>query len=91
MLRRVNLVGASAPDLKLAAERFNVHSFVIYILLILEILVECFYIHKDSFACLFSIHNIISLSCHEQVSLSGMINLLYYEGHLYFENVQNLM
>ena len=24
-------------------------------------------IHKDIFACLFSIHNIISLSCHEQV------------------------
>ena len=46
------------------------------------------YIHKDIFACLFSIHNIISLSCHEQVCLSGlahlnilvhdMINLLYY-------------
>ena len=38
-------------------------------------------IHKDIFACLFSIHNIIiSLSCHEQVCLSGyvhdMINLL---------------
>ena len=29
-------------------------------------------IHKDIFACLFSIHNIISLSCHEQVSLSGL-------------------
>ena len=29
-----------------------------------------FDIHKDIFACLFSIHNIISLSCHEQVSLS---------------------
>ena len=29
-------------------------------------------IHKDIFACLFSIHNvIISLSCHEQVCLSG--------------------
>ena len=25
-------------------------------------------VHKDIFACLFSIHNIISLSCHEQVS-----------------------
>ena len=48
-------------------------------------------IHKDIFACLFSIHNTISLSCHEQVCLSGlrferyfshhrpMINLLYYE------------
>ena len=39
-------------------------------------------IHKDIFACLFSIHNIISLSCHEQVCLSGlvhdMMNLLYY-------------
>ena len=36
---------------------------------------------KDIFACLFSIHNIISLSCHEQVSLSvhDMINLLYYK------------
>ena len=30
-------------------------------------------IHKDIFACLFSIHNIISLSCHEQVSLREMI------------------
>ena len=30
-------------------------------------------IHKDIFACLFSIHNIISLSCHEQVCLSGLI------------------
>ena len=38
------------------------------------------FIHKDIFACLFSIHNIISLSCHEQVSLlvHDMINLLYY-------------
>ena len=26
-------------------------------------------IHKDIFACLFSIHNTISLSCHEQVCL----------------------
>ena len=30
-------------------------------------------IHKDIFACLFSIHHIIiSLSCHEQVCLSGL-------------------
>ena len=30
-------------------------------------------IHKDIFACLFSIHNIIiSLSCHEQVCLNGL-------------------
>ena len=29
-------------------------------------------IHKDIFACLFSIHNTISLSCHEQVCLSGL-------------------
>ena len=26
-------------------------------------------IHKDIFACLFSIHNTITLSCHEQVCL----------------------
>ena len=31
-----------------------------------------FYIHKNIFACLFSIHNTISLSCHEQVCLSGL-------------------
>ena len=53
-----------------------------------------FAIHKDIFACLFSIHNTIRLSCHEQVCLSGfkvcftkahlnmlvhdMINVLYY-------------
>ena len=30
------------------------------------------FIHKDIFACLFSILNIISLSCHEQVCLSGL-------------------
>ena len=33
---------------------------------------------KDIFACLFSIHNIISLSCHAQVLVHDMINLLYY-------------
>ena len=33
---------------------------------------------KDIFACLFSIHDIISLSCHEQVSLSGL-NLLVHD------------
>ena len=32
-------------------------------------------IHKDIFACLFSIHNTISLSCHEQVCLSGQTYL----------------
>ena len=30
-------------------------------------------VDKDIFACLFSIHNTISLSCHEQVCLSGQI------------------
>ena len=30
-------------------------------------------IHKDIFACLFSIHNTISLSCHEQVCLSVIL------------------
>ena len=34
--------------------------------------------HKDIFACLFSIHNIISLSCHEQVCLSGRDKLIIY-------------
>ena len=29
-------------------------------------------VHKDIFACLFSIHNTISLSCHEQVCLSEL-------------------
>ena len=36
-------------------------------------------IHKDIFACLFSIHNIISLSCHEQVCLSGHLNSSVFE------------
>ena len=40
-------------------------------------------IRKDIFACLFSIHNTISLSCHEQDKLDklvhDMINLLYYK------------
>ena len=38
---------ASAPNLKLAAETFHVHSFVSYILLILKILIECF--HQTNF------------------------------------------
>ena len=36
-------------------------------------------IHKDIFACLFSIHNIISLSCHEQVCLSWHLNSSVFE------------
>ena len=47
----------------------------------LDEFIEQLYEHKDIFACLFSIHNIISLSCHEQVCLQvlvhDMINLLY--------------
>ena len=31
------------------------------------------HVHKDIFACLFSIHNTISLSCHEQEILIFMI------------------
>ena len=36
---------------------------------------------KDIFACLFSIHNIISLSCHEQVCLSGLRFERYFSHH----------
>ena len=39
-------------------------------------------LHKDIFACLFSIHNIIiSLSCHEQVCLSGLRFERYFSHH----------
>ena len=38
------------------------------------------FIHKDIFACLFSIHN-ISLSCHEQVCLSGLRFERYFSHH----------
>ena len=38
-------------------------------------------IHKDIFACLFSIHNTISLSCHEQVCLSGLHFERYFSDH----------
>ena len=39
-------------------------------------------VHKDLFACLFSIHNIIiSLSCHEQVCLSGLRFERYFSHH----------
>ena len=38
-------------------------------------------IHKDIFACLFSIHNTISLSCHEQVCLSGLPFERYFSHH----------
>ena len=33
---------------------------------------------KDIFAYLFSIHNIISLSCHEQVCLSGLFFFFFF-------------
>ena len=39
------------------------------------------FIHKDIFACLFSIHNTISLSCHEQVCLSGLRFERYFSHH----------
>ena len=46
---------------------------------------DCFIIgppiHKDIFACLFSIHNTISLSCHEQVCLSGLRFERYFSHH----------
>ena len=38
-------------------------------------------IHKDIFACLFSIHNTISLSRHEQVCLSGLRFERYFSHH----------
>ena len=38
MFRRVTLVGASAPNVKLAAETFHVHTLISYILLILKTL-----------------------------------------------------
>ena len=38
-----------------------------------------FGIHKDIFACLFSIHNIISLSCHEQVCLCLCLSMFYHD------------
>ena len=41
-------------------------------LTLLRYLKKGFNIPKDIFACLFSIHNTISLSCHEQVCLSGL-------------------
>ena len=34
-------------------------------------------LHKDIFACLFSTHNTISLSCHEQVCLSSLSILVH--------------
>ena len=39
---------------------------------------------KNVFACLYSIHNTISLSRHEQVCLSGQNNNLLYKGFLLF-------
>ena len=38
-------------------------------------------IHKDIFACQFSIHSTISLSCHEQVCLSGLRYERYFSHH----------
>ena len=51
-------------------------------------------IHKDIFACLFSIHNTISLSCHEQVCLSvpykalDSLKILVYHSHTGFRHQQ---
>ena len=46
-----------------------------------QLLNNIFNIHKDIFACLFSIHNTISLSCHEQVCLSGLRFERYFSHH----------
>ena len=53
-------------------------SIIITIIIIIIIIII---IHKDIFACLFSIHNIISLSCHEQVCLSGLRFERYFSHH----------
>ena len=47
-------------------------NFVELLKTFIVLLLSIAYIHKDIFACLFSIHNTISLSCHEQVCLSGL-------------------
>ena len=47
-------------------------------------------IHKDIFACLFSIHNTVSLSCHEQVCLSGLRFERYFSHHRASRNVAHL-
>ena len=44
-------------------------------------MINKFVIHKDILACLFSIHNAISLSCHEQVCLSGLRFERYFSDH----------
>ena len=46
-----------------------------------RILKQSFGIHKDIFACLFSIHNTIGLSRHEQVCLSGLRFERYFSHH----------
>ena len=43
---------------------------------------------KDIFVCLFSIHNITSLSCHEQVCLSGLHFERYFSHHRAY-NIRN--
>ena len=53
-------------------EPLTLHIMISFFSLPLWIPEEKRAIHKDIFACLFSIHNIISLSCHEQVCLSGL-------------------
>ena len=39
------------------------------------------YIRKNIFACLFSVHNTISLSCHEQVCLMRLRFERYFSYH----------
>ena len=39
------------------------------------------HVTKDIFACLFSIHNRVSLSCHEQVCLSELRFERYFSHH----------
>ena len=48
------------------------------------------YLPKNIFACLFSIHNAISLSRHEQVCLSGLHFERYFSHHCISGNIAHL-
>ena len=51
---------------------FYIYIYIYFKIKQLQIQILVMSIHKDIFACLFSIHNTISVSCHEKVCLNGL-------------------
>ena len=53
--------------------------------------ISLFGIRENIFACLFSVHNRISLSCHEQVCVIRMRFERYFSHHHYYSIISKII